>query len=75
MSTAAGAGRSATLHIEGMNCSHCVETVDRTLKKIQGASVHSVVIGQALIEVSDEESLKGCISAIERAGFHVSAVK
>lgn len=39
--------RDLTLHIEGMSCGHCLQTVNRTLAAMPGVEVGSVRIGRA----------------------------
>ena len=38
-----------TMKIDGMSCGHCVSSVDRALKKIDGVKVESVGIGNATV--------------------------
>jgi copper chaperone len=38
-----------TMKIDGMSCGHCVSSVDRALKKIDGVKVESVEIGNATV--------------------------
>jgi len=37
------------MKIDGMSCGHCVSSVDRALKKIDGVKVESVEIGNATV--------------------------
>jgi copper chaperone len=38
-----------TMKIDGMSCGHCVSSVDKALKKIDGVKVESVGIGNATV--------------------------
>ena len=38
-----------TMKIDGMSCGHCVSSVDKALKKIDGVKVDSVGIGNATV--------------------------
>jgi len=37
------------MKIDGMSCGHCVSSVDKALKKIDGVKVESVGIGKATV--------------------------
>ena len=63
---------SETLHIEHMSCQHCVSTVERTLKKLDGVHVGEVEIGSADISYNPEEVERGdIVAAIEKRGYEV----
>jgi copper chaperone len=38
-----------TMKIGGMSCGHCVSSVDKALKKLDGVQVESVAIGTATV--------------------------
>ena len=38
-----------TLHVEGMSCGHCLNSVRRALSELAGVEVQSVAIGQAKV--------------------------
>jgi copper chaperone len=38
-----------TMKIDGMSCGHCVASVDKALKKLEGVNVESVAIGSATV--------------------------
>ena len=38
-----------TMKIGGMSCGHCVSSVDKALKKVDGVQVESVAIGTATV--------------------------
>jgi copper chaperone CopZ len=61
-----------TLHIEGMSCNHCLNAVRRALQEVEGTSIGSVQIGRA--EVASEAGADQLVQALERAGYHATAV-
>ena len=38
---------TATLHIEGMSCGHCLNAVNKALTSLDGVEIESVKIGRA----------------------------
>jgi copper chaperone len=38
-----------TMKIDGMSCGHCVSSVEKALKKLDGVKVESVAIGTATV--------------------------
>lgn len=38
-----------TMKIDGMSCAHCVASVDKALRKLDGVNVDSVAIGSATV--------------------------
>lgn len=61
---------TATVRIDGMGCSHCVEAVRRELASLPGVRVDAVSIGAAQVsfeeQVASREDIEG---AIRRAGY------
>lgn len=65
-----------TLHIEGMHCQHCVNTVTRSLNRIDGVSARvSLKDGRAV--VSYDRKLDGELlrRTVEDAGYQVVSVE
>lgn len=60
-----------TLHIEGMTCGHCLNTVRRALAEVEGTTIRTVQIGRA--EVDAEAPVEELVAAIEAAGYHATA--
>lgn len=60
---------TATLHIDGMSCGHCVARVTKTLAAIPGASVEDVQIGTARLSVRDPAAAEAAIAALREAGY------
>ena len=56
--------RQATLHIEGMNCGHCLNAVNRALSSVPGVRIDAVRIGRA--DVSYDETT-ATVSDLEKA--------
>jgi copper chaperone CopZ len=66
--------RSLTLHIEGMSCGHCLNTVKRALAELPGVEVESVRIGRADLRY-DERALEPARieAAVANAGYRATA--
>ncbi|HIE65180.1 MAG: cation transporter [Nitrospira sp.] len=65
----------STVHITGMTCGHCVETVTKALKDLSGVNTASVSLEEKNARVSyDEEkiSLPVLTKAVTDAGFEIS---
>jgi len=65
--------KSATLQIEGMSCSHCLNAVNRALSALPGVSLNSVEIGRAALHydeaVIDPAAIEHAVSA---AGYRAT---
>ena len=60
------------LAINDMSCQHCVSTVEKTLKKLDGVHVGEVLIGSAEISYNPGEIERSAIvEAIEKRGYQV----
>ncbi len=58
--------------IEGMNCSHCVMAVEKSLKQIAGLHVKRVSVGSALVEFDDIPDLrKQAAEVLQKAGYEL----
>lgn len=64
--------KNITLHVEGMSCNHCVQTIEKTLKEI--GATGKVNLAAKTVEVSyDESGLSEAAikEAIEDQGYDV----
>jgi copper chaperone CopZ len=65
--------KQATLHIEGMSCGHCVDSVNRALSGIPSVRIEALQIGRA--DVTFDENTTGhsqLEAAITEAGFRAT---
>ena len=65
--------RTATLHIEGMHCGHCLNAVNRALSALPGVTLDSVQMGRASVHY--DESVVGADAirdAVAAAGYRAS---
>jgi copper chaperone len=65
--------KTATLHIDGMGCGHCLNAVNRALGQLQGVTVDSVQIGRATVRY--DESVIGpdaICAAVDDAGYRAT---
>jgi copper chaperone len=62
--------RSATVHITGMSCGHCLHAVQRALQSLKGLRLDSLQMGRAELEY-DEATVDPAVieAAIEEAGY------
>ena len=65
------ASRKVTLNVEGMSCSHCSGTVQRTLEQIEGISNVSVDLNakKASFDTDNSELVDKAIKEINKAGY------
>lgn len=70
------AGQTVTLSVTGMTCSHCVETVTRTLREQPGALSAEVNLkrGQAVVHGTDFDIGALC-AAVEELGYKASVAE
>ncbi|MEM1056505.1 MAG: cation transporter [Bacteroidota bacterium] len=62
-----------TLAIEGMSCSHCVAAVRGALEGVPGATVRTVEIGSATVDLDPARADRArLVAAIDEAGFDVT---
>lgn len=67
---------SETLSIEGMHCGACVRRVTTAIQNIEGVTIDSVEVGSAAIQLDPATaSLEQVTSALDRIGFHATAVR
>lgn len=65
---------TANLHVDGMSCSHCVNSVKKALDKISGVSSVSVSIDDGTVTVDYDETgtnIEQIKEAINEAGYEV----
>lgn len=61
---------TARFEIEGMSCNHCVQSVDRALRAMNGVSVKRVAVGSAEVEFDPAANPEtSIVTAIEKAGY------
>ena len=65
--------KSATLHIEGMSCGHCLNAVNRALSALPGVRLDSVEIGRAALHYDEAVIDPAAIeNAVGEAGYRAS---
>ena len=65
-----------TLHIEGMSCGHCVNSVNRALHGLSGVVVDRVQVGRADVDVAEGgPSLTAIAEAVRAAGYPATVVE
>ncbi|MBI2768150.1 MAG: copper-translocating P-type ATPase [Burkholderiales bacterium] len=63
------------LSVEGMTCASCVSRVEKALKKVPGVTSAEVNLATEIAEVlAGPGSLAALTAAVEKAGYHASAV-
>jgi copper ion binding protein len=66
---------TAILHVQGMTCNHCVQTVKGALEKMKGIKNVEVNLEKGLVNISYDSSSAGVEqlkSAVVEAGYEVS---
>lgn len=67
--------KTVTLHIEGMSCGHCLNAVNQALASVAGATIRSVRIGRAEVDLPDSGPRSDdLVTAVEESGYTVSHV-
>ena len=62
-----------TIHIEGMSCNHCVQSVKNALAAQEGVVVEAVEIGAATVQYDAAKVQRvALVEAIEDIGFEVT---
>ena len=65
-----------TIDIGGMSCGHCVSSVSKALKDLDGVTVEQVRVGQAVVSFDPSAASAARIAtAIEDEGYDVVATK
>ncbi len=63
-----------TMKIDGMTCGHCVSSVDKALKKIDGVTVEKVAVGSATVSYDPTAVSEARIAeAVSDEGYSVVA--
>ena len=63
-----------TMDISGMTCGHCVSSVTRALKELDGEAVEQVTLGKATLRYDASATSPARIAeAIEEEGYRVVA--
>jgi copper chaperone len=66
---------SLSLKIDGMSCGHCVMSVQKALRALDGVQVEQVQVGSAQLRFDPaSRSVDEIFNAIREAGFEPSAV-
>lgn len=64
----------STLHIEGMSCGHCLNTVNRALSAVPGVEVESIQIGRARVRYDERATTPAALeAAVSEAGYRAAA--
>ncbi|MFN2565902.1 MAG: heavy-metal-associated domain-containing protein [Gemmatimonadaceae bacterium] len=59
-----------TMNIAGMSCGHCVHTVTKALKDLDGVTVEKVAVGSATVSYdAGTTSLEQITDAVAEAGY------
>ena len=65
--------RQATLHIEGMSCSHCLNAVNRALSAVPGVTIDAVRIDRADVSYDETTTRPADLeSAVAEAGYRAT---
>lgn len=62
-----------TLHIEGMNCAHCLNAVNSALHGVAGVTVKRVQMGRADLTVPEHVTEAELVEAVAEAGYRATA--
>jgi copper chaperone len=64
------------ISIEGMSCGHCVRHVENALKDVSGITDVTVDLKEknAIVELNDDVTDTALKSAVEEAGYDVTAI-
>ena len=66
---------SLTLKIDGMSCGHCVMSVQKALRALDGVQVEQVQVGSAQLQFDPAtRKVDDILNAIRDAGYEPSAV-
>ncbi|WHY27550.1 copper chaperone CopZ [Bacillus wiedmannii] len=63
-----------TLKVEGMSCGHCVNSIESSVKEINGVEQVKVQLAEGTVEVTIDSSvvtLKDVVAVIEDQGYDV----
>ena len=57
------------LKIDGMGCEHCIKSVREALQEIEGLEILEVKIGEATVEIKNEELIEVIKERLDDAGY------
>ena len=57
------------LKIDGMGCEHCIKSVREALQEIEGLEILEVKIGEATVEIKNEELIEVIKERLDDAGW------
>ncbi|MBE5103713.1 copper chaperone CopZ [Bacillus thuringiensis] len=63
-----------TLKVEGMSCGHCVNSIEGSVKELNGVEQVKVQLAEGTVEVTIDSSvvtLKDIVAVIEEQGYDV----
>ncbi|AXK19990.1 MULTISPECIES: copper chaperone CopZ [Bacillus] len=63
-----------TLKVEGMSCGHCVNSIESSVKELNGVEQVKVQLAEGTVEVTIDSSaitLKDIVAVIEDQGYDV----
>lgn len=66
--------QNVTLNVQGMSCGHCVKAIEESVGELEGVNQVNVKLGEALVDVSFNESqvsLEQIKETIEEQGYDV----
>lgn len=65
-----------TLNITGMSCGHCVGQITKVLTRLDGVQVHSVTVGEAIVNYDPRKIVPTeIIQAVNEAGYEAQLVR
>lgn len=59
------------IKIDGMGCEHCIKSVKEALGEVENLKILDVKIGEATIEIENEDILKTVVEKLDDAGYEV----
>jgi copper chaperone len=62
-------------HVEGMSCQHCVSAITQAVRGVDTAAQVEVELSDARVRVASSKDVETLRSAIEEAGYAVTATK
>jgi copper chaperone len=66
---------SLSLKIDGMSCGHCVMSVQKALRALDGVDVQQVLVGSAQLQFDPaRRKVDDILEAIRDQGFHPNPV-
>ena len=57
------------LKIDGMGCEHCIKSVREAHQEIEGLEILEVKIGEATVEIKNEELIEVIKERLDDAGY------